>query len=208
MTPRVGDDDRIGAAELEQLGVDPSAPESEDTLKLVRYLRDRGARREEMVEAVAAGTLGPLALSLRFARRASQCLSPRPPSRRVLRPTRPRRFGGAGFPDPTQFGAGADPAQVATLQVLSEMGRSLLGTDTTLQLARVMSGSLALLAEAIVDAFRVKVEMPKRLAGEPYSAVVTDYASMASLAFPAFAEAVGDVLRTHVLERVAGDLVA
>jgi adenylate cyclase len=104
-----------------------------------------------------------------------------------------------GFPDPVSSSATLTPAQIETLQVLAEMGRSLLGADTTLQLARVIGGSAALIAEAIVDAFRVNVEMPKRSAGEPYSEVVEDYCSTASVTFPALTRAVADVLRTHVL---------
>src|SRR5256885_6097121 len=50
--------------ELEQLGLDPSMPGSEDTLRLIRFLSEQGAGSEELAEAFRAGTLGPLALEL------------------------------------------------------------------------------------------------------------------------------------------------
>jgi class 3 adenylate cyclase len=186
--------------EFERLGLDPAAPDAADARKLIRYLLDRGAGRQEVADAVKTGTLGPLALELAL----------RPPGEAVPFPQAAHLAGldtaeaaalwrALGFPDPLSSSATLTPAQTETLKVLAEMGRSLLGADTTLQLARVMGGSLALLAEAIVDAFRLKVEMPRRIAGEPYSEVVEDYAGVASLSFPALTEAVGDVLRTHVL---------
>jgi class 3 adenylate cyclase len=186
--------------EFERLGLDSAAPDAADAQKLIRYLLDRGAGRQEVADAVKTGTLGPLALELAL----------RPPGEAVPFPEAASLAGldtaeaaalwrALGFPDPLSSSATLTLAQTETLKVLAEMGRSLLGSDTTLQLARVMGGSLALLAEAIVDAFRLKVEMPRRIAGEPYSDVVEDYAGVASLSFPALAEAVGDVLRTHVL---------
>jgi len=79
------------------------------------------------------------------------------------------------------------------------MTRSLLGPETVLQLARVLGSSVAQLAEAIVDSFRVNVEMPRRDRGEPYSEVVEDYAHTASVMLPLLTEAIGDVLTGHLL---------
>jgi adenylate cyclase len=86
-----------------------------------------------------------------------------------------------------------------TLRVFGQMTQSLLGPETVLQLARVLGSSVAQLAEAIVDSFRVNVEMPRRNQGEPYSQVVEDYARTASIMVPALNEAIGDVLANHVL---------
>ena len=50
--------------ELERLGVDTAAPDAADTVKLVKYLWEQGADRDELREAVRTGTLGPLGLEL------------------------------------------------------------------------------------------------------------------------------------------------
>src|SRR5437667_11788090 len=56
--------ERLDGAELERLGIDPSAPDAADTRRLAELLLDRGASHEELVEALRAGGLGPLALDL------------------------------------------------------------------------------------------------------------------------------------------------
>jgi adenylate cyclase len=196
----VGKSNLSDPAELERLGLDLSAADTADTLKLIGYLVEQGAGSEELGQAVRTGTLGPLALELAL----------RPPGDAVPFPEAATRVGletaeaaalwrALGFPDPLRASVALTPAQIETLQVLADTGRSLLGTDTTLQLARVIGGSVALVAEAIVDAFRVKVEMPRRFAGQPNSEVVEDYAHTASIMFPALTQAVADTLRTHVL---------
>lgn len=104
-----------------------------------------------------------------------------------------------GFPDPGASQATLGPRQVQTLQLLAEMARSLLGLETTLRLARVLGSSVAQLAEAIIDSFRVEVEMPRRDRGEPVSEVVEDYSRVAAAGVPALTEAIGDVLIGHML---------
>jgi adenylate cyclase len=79
------------------------------------------------------------------------------------------------------------------------MSRSLLGPETGLRLARVIGGSVAQLAEAIVDAFRIRVEIPRRDEGEPYSEIVADYAQIASLMMPALTDLIGDALIGHLV---------
>jgi adenylate cyclase len=196
----VGESDASDPGHVVRLGIDLSAPDAADTLRLVRYLDEQGARGEDLEEAVRTGTLGSLALELALRSPGDPVAFPEAAARAGLEIAEAAALWRAlGLPDPRHSSIALTPAQVETLQVLAETGRSLLGTDTTLQLARVLGGSIALLAEALVDAFRVKVEMPRRFAGEPYSEVVEDYARTASVMFPALAQVVADVLRTHVL---------
>ena len=196
----VGQSDLNDPAELERLGIDLAAPDVADTLKLVRYLVDRGAGSEELGEAARTGTLGALALELALRSPGDAVPFSEAAARAGLEVAEAAALWRAlGYPDPLYSAVTLTPAQTETLRVLAEVGRSLLGTDTTLQLARLISGSVALLAEALVDAFRVKMEMPRRIAGEPYSDVVEDYSHAASAMFPALAHAVTDALRAHVV---------
>jgi adenylate cyclase len=88
---------------------------------------------------------------------------------------------------------------VQTLALLGEMGRSDLGMETVLRLARVIGGAVALVAEAVVDAFRVRVELPREAAGESHADVVEDYARTAPLLLGALSAALDDLLRAHVV---------
>jgi adenylate cyclase len=196
----VGEGDPSDPAELERLGIDPSAPGAADRLKLIRYLLDQGAAREDVAEAARTGTLGPLALELALSPPGDSVPFPEAAARAGLETAEAAAIWRAlGFPDPVDASVSLTPAQIETLQALAGMGRSLFGPETTEQIARVIGGSVALLAETIVDAFRVNVEMPRGKAGDPYSEVVEDYAQTASVMFPALTAVIADVLRTHVL---------
>jgi adenylate cyclase len=193
-------DARDDPAKFELPGLDLSAPENADTLRLVRYLLDQGADRHEVADAVRTGSLGPLALDL--ALRAPGEPIPFPQAARAVRLEAEEAatlWRALGFPDPLSSSATLRPSQVQTLRVLGEMGRSELGRETVLQLARVIGGSVALMAEAIVDAFRVRVEVPRRIAGDAYSEVVEDYSRTAPVLLSALGQAVEDILRAHVL---------
>jgi adenylate cyclase len=187
-------------AEFAWLGLDLSAPENADRRRLVRYLLEQGADRQELVDAVRTGSLGPLALDLAL----------RAPGEAVPFAQAARTVGldaeeaatlwrALGFPDPLSSSTSLRPSQVQTLQVLAEIGRSQLGKETALPLARVIGGSVALMAEAIVDTFRARVEVPRQLAGDTYSEVVEDYSRTAPLFLSALGQAVEDILRAHVV---------
>jgi adenylate cyclase len=103
-----------------------------------------------------------------------------------------------GFPDPLRSQPLLTESQIESLQVFAEM-RRLLGEQTSLALARVIGGSVAQIAEAVVDAFRLRVEMPRRNAGEPYQEVVEDYARTASVAIPALGHAITEALGSHLV---------
>ena len=171
-----------------------------DTQRLVRHLLDKGVGRRELSEAIETGWLGPLALEVAlrgpgepvpFAQAAADA--------GLVTEEAAALWRALGFPDPLSWNTALWPSQIQTLGVLAEMGRAGLGRDTALQLARVIGSSVALLAEALVDAFRVKVEMPARNAGTPYSEVVDGYVRAAPAQLSALSDAIGDVLRAHVV---------
>ncbi len=66
--------------------------------------------------------------------------------------------------DPATSGRGFAPADVAVLRLLAD-AEKLFGTDRTLQLASVIGSSVNRIADAVVAAFRVAVEIPRRRAG-------------------------------------------
>ncbi|HTX30839.1 MAG TPA: adenylate/guanylate cyclase domain-containing protein [Solirubrobacteraceae bacterium] len=173
--------------------------EPSDTDLLIDYLEERGATADELADAVATGSLGALALELAL-RGAGELLPfEEAASTAGLDVEAARELWCAlGFPDPKHRQLRVTPKQIQTLRLLAEMSGPL-GAETGLQLARVMGSSMAQLAEAIVVAFRVKVEMPRRDHGEPYSEVVRDYSQTASIVLPALADALGEVLTEHLL---------
>lgn len=177
-----------------------SVADRPDALRLLKYLSELGASRAELVEAARTGTLGALALELAL----------RPPGDLASFDVAAEQAGLAideaaglwralGFPDPMHPPVKVTPSQMRTLHVFGRLTRSQLGPETVLQLARVLGSSMAQFAEALVDSFRVNIEMPRRDQGEPYSEVVEDYARTASEMIPALNEAIGDVLASHLL---------
>ncbi len=171
-----------------------------DTQRLAQHLLDQGVGRRELSEAIETGWLGPLALEVALRGPGEPIPFSQAAADAGLEPDEAAALWRAlGFPDPLSWNTALWPSQVQTLVALAEMGKAGLGGDTALQLARVIGSSVALLAEALVDAFRVRVEMPARNAGRPYSEVVEAYASAAPGQLSELTEALGVVLRTHMV---------
>jgi adenylate cyclase len=164
----------------------------------MQRLAEMGATTEEVEAANTAGTLGPLALEL--ALRGAAVIPFEEAARAAgLGPEEAARVWRAlGFPDPLQSPPRVTPRQVATLRVLSGT-RTLLGDQAALELAPVIGGSMARLAEAIVDSFRITVEMPRRDRGEPPSQIVEDYSRTAAAVIPPLIDAIGDILVGHIV---------
>lgn len=162
------------------------------------HLSEMGATADEIDDAARTGTLGPLALEL--ALRGPEVISFEEAARQAgLRLGDAARLWRAlGFPDPLAAPPRVTPNQVTTLRVMAGAGE-VLGEQAALQLAPLIGGSMARLAEAIVDAFRVNVEMPHRDRGEPTSKVVEDYARTAAAVLPPLTDAIGDLLIGHLL---------
>ncbi len=168
-------------------------------MRLEQYLIAQGAEPGELREAAETGTLGTLALELALRSGHERIPFADAAARAGLEPAEGAALWRAlGLPDPLRSSARLSEAGVETLQILSEFGRRL-GTETTLQLARVIGGAVAQIAEAIVDSFRIRVEMPRRSAGDAYPDVVEDYAATAAAAIPALGQAITDVLSAHLV---------
>jgi adenylate cyclase len=176
----------------------PAEEPDADRRRLMQRLSEMGATDEEIQDAARSGTLGPLALELAlrgsevipFAEAAAQAGLRLEDAARLWR--------ALGFPDPVAAPPRVTPKQVTTLRVLAGTA-NLLGDDAALQLAPLIGGSMARLAEAIVDSFRIHVEMPRRHQGEPSSQIVEDYSRTAAALIPPLIEAIGDLLVGHIL---------
>ena len=96
-------------------------------------------------------------------------------------------------------------ALVDAQQILAGHGRDLMGEDSVLSLTRIIGTSTARLAEAVVDSFRVDVELPKLGSGTDYADVVADYVELTRSALPALESTVIAALRAHMV-RVAGGI--
>jgi adenylate cyclase len=179
-------------------GTPADEPGDADRRRLIQRLSELGATDEEIAQAAEAKALGPLALELALrgsdvipfeeaARRAGLSLEEASDLWRAL-----------GFPDPAVAPPRITERQITTLRVLAGTGE-LLGEDVARQLAPLIGGSMARLAEAIVDAFRIHVEMPRRDRGEPASQVVEDYSQTAAAVLPPLIEAIGDLLIGHLV---------
>jgi adenylate cyclase len=172
----------------------------DDRARLIDYLRTQGASDEQIERAEEAGALGTLALELAL-RSSDGAVSFEDAAEQVglSGDEAAALWRALGFPDPRHSPTSLAPSQVETLRVLAEVSRSLLGADATLRIARVLGSSVAQLAEAIVDTFRVNVEMPRHAQGVPYAEIVEDYSRVASVMVPAMTEAIGDILISHLV---------
>jgi adenylate cyclase len=175
--------------------------EDADRAKLIRFLVEQGATPGELREAEATGTLGPLALELAVRHRGERIPFADAAAQAGLELDYAAALWRAlGFPDPLRDDPPTlSPDELSTLTLLAQMAASVFGQDTTLQLARVIGGSTAQMAEAIVDAFRISEEMPRRDSGEPVSEIVADYARMASTMLPVLGRAITDTLSAHLV---------
>jgi len=172
---------------------------------LVAFLIEQGGTREEIRSAGAGGRLGGLALDLLlrqglesfdFAAAASQAGLEHAEAERI--------WTALGFPGPNPNGPRLDLATVDALRFLATVGPDLLGADHSLALARAIGTATARLAEAIVDAFRVRFEVPQLTAGVRYPEVVGEYVAVAAEQVPLLTATMSVVFRHHLVEVASG----
>ena len=181
---------------LDELG----DPDPADTLRLIERLEELGAEHQELLEAVRTGTLGTVALELALRGREERLPFDEAARRAGLDVEEAAVVWRAlGFPDPLDPPLNVTLGQVESMGGLAEMSRALLGREAGLELARVIGSGMAQLAEAIVGAFRVQSEMPRRDSGEPYSELVNDYMRAAAVMIPALTQRLGQVLTEHLV---------
>ena len=178
--------------------------EPDDPARLLDLLRRLGATDEE-IATTPAYQRGALALELAFRDGRPPISIEEAASRIGTTPADLMRFWRA-----LGFASGPTAARVpATLvdaqQLLATYARDLMGEDSVLSLTRIIGTSTARLAEALVDSFRVDVELPKLGSGTDYADVVAGYVELTKDALPALESIVIAALHAHMV-RVAGGI--
>jgi class 3 adenylate cyclase len=185
-------------AELERLGLyDPAAADADDRLRVLRTVFGLGAAADEVVEAAGTARLGDLTLDLAM----------RPPGPTLdldefaessgFDPDLIRKMWQAlGLPATGPVRVTADAAEA--MRVLATMA-TLFTRDSAFAMARVIGSSSARMAAAIVGAFRVDIQVPKRGTGAGHSTVIDDSVSAGRDLVPVFLSAANAVFRRHLV---------
>jgi class 3 adenylate cyclase len=171
-----------------------------DRAAVLRHLAEAGASDAEIAEAARSGTLGVLALDLAL----------RPPGEMVSLAEAAEEAGlsleeattlwrALGFAVPADGSLPLTSAEASLLGLFVGLGEEVVGEERLVGFARVLGWSTAVLGEALVDAFRVQVEVPRLGAGAAYSEIVEQYTELAEVAFPTFVQALGVLVRAHML---------
>ena len=109
-----------------------------------------------------------------------------------------------GFVDPSADVVRVDSGGTDALRLIRDAS-ALLGEPTTIALARLLGSTTRRVAEAVVDAFRVNFEMPSMAAGATYSEIVDQYTVLAAELIPRLVEAMGAILRVHMVAVASGE---
>jgi class 3 adenylate cyclase len=184
-------------AELERLGLyDPKAADAEDRLRSLRLLLELGGSVDEIAEAYSTARETDLALDLAM----------RPPGETQdldafvassdLEPSMLRQLWSA-FGLPASGPVPVTPDAAAALRLLVGMA-SWLNPESALALARVMGSSSTRLAEALISAFRVEIELPSLASGTTRSGQVEAIITAGRDLLPLFVEATNAVFRRHM----------
>ncbi|MCU1450788.1 MAG: hypothetical protein JWP02_2958, partial [Acidimicrobiales bacterium] len=185
-------------AELQRLGLyDPAAADADDRLRVLHAVFGLGATADEVVEAARIARLGDLALDLAI----------RPPGPTVdldtfaengeFDPDLIRKMWRAlGLPATGLVRVTPDAAQA--LRTLATLA-TWFTPDSAFAMARVVGSSSARMAEAIIGAFRVDVEVPKRSTRSGYSGVLEDSTAAGRELLPLFLDAANAVFRRHLV---------
>lgn len=109
-----------------------------------------------------------------------------------------------GFPDPSGALPRIDSGATEALRLMRDASQ-LLGEPTTIALARLLGSNTRRIAEAVVDAFRVNFEMPSISAGATYAEIVEQYTALSGELVPRLVDAMGAILRAHLVAVASGD---
>jgi adenylate cyclase len=170
----------VDVADFERLGLyDPSAPDADTRLALLRYLVDRGATGDELVEAGREHRL-PALSSVLVRRQRAPRITPRQLAAMGVMPleTFDAVWRAAGLPAidpdaPVLFDADGE------VFAAFDAGAAVFGEDVTLQFTRVVGAALATIADAALAIFGITVE-PEFAAGERDELDFTKVAEAAS----------------------------
>ena len=188
-------DDAPSAERLVELGlIDADTPNIEDQAELVRYLLEMGATIEQIRDNT---NRGELALDLALRPLGPDTLADVVEESGISWSTANRLLTAVGLP--------ADPNARLTLpeadavRLLAAASAGELGEDATVQLARVAGNAMARVAETVVGAFRIRVEIPQRVAGTRHVDVTKETALFAQTMLPAFVSTLDALIRRQIV---------
>jgi class 3 adenylate cyclase len=174
-----------------------------DRETLRRRLRAAGAGAAEIEEALRTATAGALALDLALRGPGeSVALADAATAAGLSEDEAGAMWRALGFAAPDDLILSADEAQL--LAGLVTLGREVVGEERLLGFARVLGGATGVLAEAVVDAFRIGIEAPELGAGAGYAEIVERFTELARTAFPVFVEGLGVLTRGHMVRTARG----
>jgi class 3 adenylate cyclase len=181
--------------ELEDAGVvDPSAPWAADRMRAIELLIELGATIEDLKRHHDGFGL----LASKLVNGGQPTMSRRDLAHRVglTLEVVERLSLAAGLPDPGPDVASANEADVSLFQTFGA-ATAIFGEETAFQLARVVGGSAAKMADAIVSAYRATIA-PQALANDDSGlAIVESNLNLAALR-PTFMRAVEQLVQRHV----------
>lgn len=176
------------------------APDPAELDEFLAYLREMGATESEIAEAMRLQAIGELSLEL--ALRGPGALVPFEQAATSLGMTvehAARVWRALGFPDPLTAPTFLGAKDVEVLRLVAHDALEFLGDDAMMQFARVLGAAMVLLAETIVDGFRVEYEVPQRDAGTRYIDIVREYSELAAALLPPFVESMDAILRRQIV---------
>src|SRR3954468_3435145 len=177
---------------------------ADDRARLVDLLRRLGAGEDEITEALDLHAAGALALEAAL-RHGRPPISPADAAQStgLTAAEFADLWRALGFTAPGGPGRVA-PSLVEALPVIATATREWLGEETGLGLARVIGSTTAQLAEAVVDAFRMRFEVPEMAAGTAYSDVVQAYVDLTRASLASLERLVAATLEAHLVRVAAG----
>jgi class 3 adenylate cyclase len=190
-----GEVDRPGHDEFAAEGlVDLDAPWAGDRLHALDLLVDLGATMDELREH----RHDPGLLASKLVNGARSTMSRRELAERVGLPLDliERLSLAGGLPDPGPDVASVNEDDMALFQTFAAAAE-LFGEETAFQLARVVGGSAAKMADAIVSAYRATIAQPAAAHDESGLAVVQSNIDLAAMR-PLFMGGIEQLLKRHV----------
>ena len=177
---------------------------ADERARLTDLLRRLGATDAEIMAALASGGAGSLALEVAV-RRGRPAVTTAEAARLAgltddAFAELVRALGLSGGPAAERLA----PTMVDALPVLAAAINDWLGEETALGLARVIGSTTAQLAEALVDAFRMRYEVPELAAGTTYTQVVERYVELTRASLPSLERLVAAVFEAHLVRVAAG----
>jgi adenylate cyclase len=180
--------------ELIDLGLyDPAAPEAADRLELLRYVLAEGATFEQLNES---RSLGDIALDLHLRPGPRIELAEVVASSGLEWSAAQRLLQSLEFPVRPE--ASVTSEEAATIRLLAAC-MDLLGSEATIQIARVAGTAMARIADVLVGSFRLRFELPRLRGGTAYSAVVKEYSSLTEELLPMFVQTLDVLLRRQLV---------